>query len=291
MWDMKVGPHPWLTEPREEDPPFAKISDLAVDYLLPDYRLDAAGFDLAGFVHVEAAWDPSDPVGETRWLASYLAGVETPYAIVAGGDLLKESFPELLAAHRKASDRVVGIRQLLNYHLDPTYTFTNDPNIMHNKIWRNNFAHLGDQKMIFDLQIFPDQAAGAAGLAQEFPQTAMVINHFIMPLNWDSAAIAEWKIELAKLAAHKNIAVKLSGLYMYHRNWPQKDMNILIDTALELFSPERVMWGSNFPVDRQYVSLEKLTADFESSLARHDLATRDAVMWKTANNWYHLGAE
>jgi predicted TIM-barrel fold metal-dependent hydrolase len=49
------------------------------------------------------------------------------------------------------------------------------------------------------------------------------------------------------------------------------------------------MWGSNFPVDRQFVSLEKLVTDFEISLARHDLATRDAVMWESANNWYGLG--
>jgi len=49
------------------------------------------------------------------------------------------------------------------------------------------------------------------------------------------------------------------------------------------------MWGSNFPVDRQFVTLEKLVSDFEISLARHDLATCEAVMWKSANNWYGLG--
>jgi predicted TIM-barrel fold metal-dependent hydrolase len=241
-------------------------------------------------VHVEAAWDPTNPVGESKWLAKTLAGFETPYAIVAGGNLLKADFPELLAAHRDASDRVVGVRQILNYHVDPEYTFTDSPEIMHDKTWRNNFAHLGDQGMIFDLQIFPDQSAGAAGLAQEFPQTKMVINHFIMPLKWDRAGITEWKMELAKLAAHENIAIKLSGLYMYHRNWPNDAMDTLIDTALELFTPNRVMWGSNFPVDRQFVSLEKLASNFETSLARHALTTREAVMWKTANSWYGLGA-
>ena len=110
-----------------------------------------------------------------------------------------------------------------------------------------------------------------------------------MPLNWDREAIANWREELAKLAAHENIAIKLSGLYMYHRSWPREAMDTLINTALELFTPNRVMWGSNFPVDRQFVSLEKLVSDFETSLARHDLATREAVMWKTANNWYRLG--
>ena len=289
LWDLKTGTHPWLTDPEVEELPFAKIKNLALDYLLPNYRQDTATVELAGLVHVEAAWDPTNPVAESKWLAKTLAGFETPYAIIAGGNLLKADFPELLAAHRQASDRVIGIRQLLNYHVDPRYTFTDSPEIMFDKTWRKNFGHLGDQGMIFDLQIFPDQSTSAAGLAQEFPQTKMVINHFIMPLNWDRDGIANWREELAKLAAHENIAIKLSGLYMYHRSWPSEAMNTLIDTALELFTPNRVMWGSNFPVDRQFVSLEKLVADFETSLARHELATREAVMWKTANRWYRLG--
>ena len=160
---------------------------------------------------------------------------------------------------------------------------------MYDATWRKNFAHLGDQGLTFDLQIFPDQSSGAAGLAREFPQTKMVINHFIMPIKWDRQGIADWKVELAKLAAYENVAIKLSGLYMYHRNWPAEAMDTLIDTALELFTPNRVMWGSNFPVDRQFVTLAKLATDFEGSLARHDLATREAVMWKSANHWYKLG--
>ena len=290
LWDLNVGTYPWLTGAEDRETAFGNLKNLAVDYLLPEYRKDTATIELAGLVHVEAAWDPTNPVGESKWLAKTLAGFETPYAIVAGGNLLKADFPELLAAHREASDRVVGVRQILNYHVDPEYTFTDSPEIMHDKTWRKNFAHLGDQGLIFDLQIFPDQSADAAGLAQEFPQTRMVINHFIMPLKWDRAGIADWKMELAKLAAHENIAIKLSGLYMYHRIWPNDAMDTLIDTALELFTPDRVMWGSNFPVDRQFVSLEKLAIAFETSLARHALPTREAVMWKTANSWYRLGA-
>jgi predicted TIM-barrel fold metal-dependent hydrolase len=290
LWDLGVGTYPWLTGVEDKETAFGNLKKLAVDYLLPEYRQDTATIELAGLVHVEAAWDPSNPLGETRWLAKTLRQCEVPYSIVAGANLLKADFPELLAAHRQASDRVVGVRHILNYHSDPEYTFTDSPAIMHDVTWRKNFAHLGDQGMIFDLQIFPDQASGAAGLAEEFPQTKMVINHFLMPLTWDRQGLADWKAELAKVAAHKNIAIKLSGLYMYRRDWPKEAMDHLIDTALELFGPTRVMWGSNFPVDRQFVSLAKLVTDFEKSLARLSPEIRAAIMWKNANNWYQLGA-
>lgn len=288
LWDLKDDNYPWLMNPVDQDSAFANLKKLAVDYLLPEFRADTATVELAGLVHVEAAWDPTNPLGETQWLAKTLAGFETPYSIVAGANLLKADFPELLAAHCAASDRVVGVRHILNFHEDPEYTFTDSPEIIFDKTWRANFAHLGNQGLSFDLQIFPSQSEDAAGLAQEYPQTKMIINHFIMPLKWDREGIADWKKELAKLAVHENIAIKLSGLYMYHREWPADAMNTLIDTALELFTPNRVMWGSNFPVDRQFVTLAKLASDFETSLARYPLDIREAVMWQSANNWYGL---
>jgi predicted TIM-barrel fold metal-dependent hydrolase len=159
---------------------------------------------------------------------------------------------------------------------------------MQNKTWRRNFAHLGNQGMGFDLQIFADQAGQASELAREFPQTKMAINHFLMPIDFEDSDFLPWKVEMAKLARYENIAVKLSGLYMYHRNWSKTMLETLVDTALELFTPERVMWGSNFPVDRQFVTLEKLISDFEITLQRHGLATREAVMWKSASAWYRL---
>ena len=289
LWDMNVGNYPWLMEPEEKELPFAKIEDLAVDYRLFEYQQETSEIDLAGFVHVEAAWDPKDPTAETRWLASALEGSDIPYSLVAHANLLNENFPDLLAEHYALSNRVVGIRQILNFHADPKFTFTDNPSIMEDKVWRRNFAHLGDQGMGFDLQIFADQADQAADLAKEFPQTKMAINHFLMPIDFDETDFAPWKVEMAKLARCENVAIKLSGLYMYHRDWSKAMLNTLIDAAVELFTPERVMWGSNFPVDRQFVTLEKLLAGFEESLSRYDQATREAVMWRTANNWYRLG--
>jgi predicted TIM-barrel fold metal-dependent hydrolase len=288
LWDMSDGNYPWLMNPEVKELPFAKIEDLAVDYRLSEYKQDASTIDLAGLVHVEAAWDPKDPTAETKWLTGALEGIDTPYSLVAHGNLLNDDFPDLLAEHRSLNERVVGIRQILNFHPDSKYTFTDNPEIMQNKTWRRNFAHLGDQGMGFDLQIFADQAEQAAELAREFPQTKMAINHFLMPIDFEESDFMDWKVEMAKLARYENIAVKLSGLYMYHRNWSKTMLETLVDTALELFTPERVMWGSNFPVDRQFVTLEKLISDFEITLQRHGLATREAVMWKSASAWYNL---
>jgi predicted TIM-barrel fold metal-dependent hydrolase len=289
LWDMSVGNYPWLMEPEEKELPFANIDDLAVDYRLSEYQQDTSAIELAGFVHVEAAWDPNDPTAETKWLTGALADLDIPYSLVAHANLLNEDFPDVLAEHRSLNSHVTGIRQILNFHADPKFTFTDNPSIMQDKVWRRNFAHLGDQGMGFDLQIFADQADQATELAREFPQTKMAINHFLMPIDFKESDFAPWKVEMAKLAQNENIAIKLSGLYMYRRTWSKAMLDTLVDTAIELFSPERTMWGSNFPVDRQFITLEKLLVDFGESLSRYDQAISEAVMWRTANNWYRLG--
>jgi predicted TIM-barrel fold metal-dependent hydrolase len=291
LWDMTKGDYPWLMNPEKPELPFAKIEDLAVDYRLTEYRRDIADIDLAGFVHVEAAWNPNDPTAETKWLTSSLAESEIPYALVGHANLLKEDFPDVLAEHCSLNERVVGIRQILNFHTDPKYTFTDNPSIMQDKVWRKNFSHLGSRGLSFDLQIFADQSDLAADLARDFPATNMIINHFLMPIKFDEKVFESWKTEMAKLAQYENIAIKLSGLYMYHRNWSKNMLETLIGVALDLFGAERVMWGSNFPVDRQFVTLDKLISDFEEILSEFDQETRESVMWKTANNWYHLNVD
>jgi predicted TIM-barrel fold metal-dependent hydrolase len=59
-----------------------------------------------------------------------------------------------------------------------------------------------------------------------------------------------WRGVLSSLAKLPNICIKLSGFGMYDRNWSSKSSLVLFETILELFGPKRIMWGSNFPVDR-----------------------------------------
>jgi predicted TIM-barrel fold metal-dependent hydrolase len=82
FWDIQANYLPWL---RDEPPvPFryGDYSALRRTYLPPDYRRDAAGFQLAGSVFVETEWNPKDPIGETRWVHALAAREGLPSAMV-----------------------------------------------------------------------------------------------------------------------------------------------------------------------------------------------------------------
>jgi predicted TIM-barrel fold metal-dependent hydrolase len=116
-WDLETNYYPWLSDKKPDEGGLASASALATTYLPEHYLEDAWGFCVVGAVHVQANWDPSDPVGETRWLqqlADSAAANGMPQGIVAFADLSDPKIDALLAAH--AGFRCTrSIRHMLNY--------------------------------------------------------------------------------------------------------------------------------------------------------------------------------
>ena len=67
-WDLETNPYPWLTHAKPTEGGLSGVDAIARTYLPEHYFADARGYDVAGFVHVQAEWDRADPVGETIWL-------------------------------------------------------------------------------------------------------------------------------------------------------------------------------------------------------------------------------
>ncbi len=110
-WVMKyLGPKSALAY-------FGQRTDMVRDYFPENYRQDTASSKVGRYVHIQVGWQddqPLDPVGETRWLEQLADG---PAAMVAFADLcLGSNVAPVLAAHKSASSRVRGIRQMLAWH-------------------------------------------------------------------------------------------------------------------------------------------------------------------------------
>src|SRR5260221_96598 len=68
FWDLAGNRHPWLAEAAMIPFRYGDYAALKRDYLPADYRADSGAHRVVATVHVEAEWDPGDPIGETRWL-------------------------------------------------------------------------------------------------------------------------------------------------------------------------------------------------------------------------------
>lgn len=284
FWELTRS-YPWLQGPA--DPKRFTGDDTAIrnDYLPTDLRADFAGLGLVGTVHVDAG--AGDALVEASWLQRLHDTERLPTVIVAAADLLAPTAPGHLEQIAELP-AVRGVRHILNWHPDPRYTYVNRDDIMMDPLWLRNFARLAPLGLSFDLQIYPAQMPQAAGLARAHPETTILLNHTGMPLGLDDNALLQWRSGIDLLASQSNVSLKISGIGMTVHPWTTESFRPFVEHAVDAFTPDRAMFGSNFPVDRLYSDIPTLYSAFDQLTADLTDAERRALFAGTARRVYRI---
>jgi len=272
FWDPQRNPYPWL---RVEPPPPFRYGDtraLRHAYLPEQYRADCARHRVVKTVHVEAEWDPADPVGETRWLAGLRERDGLPTVAVAAARLDRADVAEVLAAQAGFAF-VRGIRQKPTAAASPSEVRRGLPGSMDDLRWRAGFALLSRHRLSFDLQIPWWHLAEAADLARNFPWIQIVINHAGLPADRSPEGLRSWRAAIEIAAAEPNIAIKISGLGIRGQPWSLAANAPVIRDAIRIFGVERAMFASNFPVDGLIGTFDAIYTGFKAAVA--DLPPED----------------
>lgn len=277
--------YPWLEGPAE---PFRYHGDdrpIRRSYSLDDYLRDFGGLRLVGSVHVENG--AADPLWETRWVDSVRSMSGLPSALVAKVDLIASDARAKLAA-QASFDSVHGIRDILNWHPDPAFTHRDRADIMTDAAWLDGFSALAEYGLSFDLQVFPQQLSGAAQLAGDYPGIRIILDHAGMPIGRDPDSVLEWRNGMAELAKRPNVVAKISALGTNDHAWTITSIRPFVLDTIDIFGPDRCMFGSNFPVDSLYSSLVELYATFDELTADLSPSDRRALFAETARRVYRL---
>lgn len=287
FWDLTLGAHPWL---RAEPPLPFRYGDtrpLRTSYLPADYRADSAGHRVTRTVHVEAGWNPQDPLGETRWLAALAARDGLPHAIVAQAWLDRDDVAEVLAG-QAAVPLVRGIRHQPAAAPSPETVAPGAPGSMGDGRWRAGYALLARHRLSFDLQTPWWHLAEAADLARAFPGTPIVLDHTGLPADRGPAGLAGWREAMRLFAACSNVAVKISGLGQPGRPWTAETNRPVVLQTIELFGVDRCMFASNFPVDRLVAGFDTIMGGFAAIVRDFSRTDRARLFHDNAARIYRL---
>ncbi len=256
------------------------------DYLLEELHGESAPLGVAGSVYIQCGWPPDNAALETRWVQSVAERSEKPLAIIGWADLADPGLGALLDAHGESAN-FRGIRQMLNWHDKAQYRAAGiDGTVMDDKTWRRGFAELAERGLIFELMIFPGQMTQAARLAREHPRATIVLEHGGLPADESAAGRAAWRDGMALMAGESNVVAKISGLGMFNHRCTAESVAPVMREMLALFGPERCMFGSNFPVDKLWVSYADMIAAYRGAAAELNEAERRALMHDTAHRVY-----
>lgn len=286
LWSLSTGLYPHFEHP----PRAGMLGDAAAlsrDHRLADLRAEAGDLELRGAINIEAI--PKDPLAETRWLDAEAEAEADglPLAIVISLDLAQADARERLEAHLAESDRIRGIRQILNVHNDPVYDYVGR-HFMREPRWQSQFTLLRENDLSFDLQLYPHQMPEAVALAQAHPDTLLLLNHTGMWVDRDLEGWRAWRDGLRALAACPNVAVKLSGLAMLDHRWTVESLRPLILEAIDAFGVERCLFASNFPVDGLFSDYATLYGAWQSIVRGASDSERQALFVDNARRFYRL---
>ena len=287
LWDLGRNYYPWLCDPQPIPFRYGDYAALRQNYLPADYRRDGAKFNIVKTVHMEAEWDRTDPAAETRWLETVNAAHGFPNACVGHAEPDREDIAEVLAAHAKSS-LVRGIRHKPAAVASPADARRGQKGSMDDPVWRRGYALLEGHGFSYDLQTPWWHLDAAAELARDFPRTQIIINHAGMPADRSPEGLAGWRRAMEGVAKEPNVAVKISGIGQRCLPWTVESNGPIIRDTIAVFSADRCMFASNFPVDSLAGSFTTIFDGFREAVAREAPTTQRKLFHDNVVRIYRL---
>ena len=257
-------------------------------------------------------------IGETEFvhgIAAQSAGgqygpTEVATGIVGNANLmLGAAVAPVLEAHLAASSRFRGIRFTCSWDADPAASppSSRTPGMLLDSRLRDGIACLQELGLSFDALVYHPQLEELADLAAVFPDTTIILNHIGRPLGNGRYAgqreevFSNWQRGITAVAACDNVVVKLGGFgnlisgYDWHQRPVPPDSEELARTitpwlmfCIEQFGPQRCMFESNFPVDKESYAYTTVWNAFKRVSRGFSASERAAMFQGTAVKAYRL---
>ncbi|MBU2108206.1 MAG: amidohydrolase family protein [Alphaproteobacteria bacterium] len=277
---------PWLQGPMVPRI-FGPYEPIRRDYPIEEFLADISGSGIEKSVYVQCNWAKDKAVEEVAWVQSVADAHGWPHAIVGYADLLDENAGETLK-RQSAFPLMRGIRMQLHWHENEMYRFAPIPDLMNDQRFRKNIARLADYGWSFDLQVFASQMADAAKLAADNPDITFILQHAGMLEELTPAGRAAWRDGMKRLADQQNVVSKLSALGTFiHRNDKAHIAGVVSET-IEIFGSDRCLFGSNYPIEKLWVSYADLAATYRNVMSPFSNETQQAVFSGNAKRVYRL---
>jgi L-fuconolactonase len=223
VWDLERSEYAWLTP--ELGPLHATFTPEQAHA-----ELEAAGIASAVLVQAEDSERDTELMLEAAGRHPWIAGVVGWVQLDDPG----------VVERRLDRLRLCGVRHLV--HDDPRDDFLQLPPV------RRSLRRLAERGIPFDVpDAWPRHLAATADLAAALPELRIVVDHLGKP-PFGGADWERWRAKLGEVAAHPNTTAKVSGLQVPGRPFTVAEVRPAWEVALELFGPERLMWGSDWPL-------------------------------------------
>jgi L-fuconolactonase len=266
FWQLSRGDYDWPTSDLK-----ALYRDFAPDDLAR--QLAVLGIDRTVLVQV------TQTLAETQFCLDLAARNEFVGAVVGWVDMLSPEAEETIARFAR-QPKFRGVRPMLQALSDPAW------------IVRSGLAPavraLVKSDLSFDALVKPPHLRYLLEFCRRHPELRIVIDHGAKPLIAD-AILDPWRDQMAALAELPNVWCKLSGLLTEAGSSASASvLRPYVEHLIRLFTPHRLMWGSDWPVLLLADSYPNWLRMAEQLLGNLSQDERSAVFGETARRFYRI---
>jgi L-fuconolactonase len=239
-------------------------------------HLQATGIERSIFVQTQ------HDVEENRWALALADENEFIAGVVGWIDLESANCEEQLLEFRQ-HPKFVGVRHITQDEPDPDFIVR--PDIV------RGLEVLQKHSVPFDLLFYVQHLRHSATLAMELPELPLVIDHLAKP-RIKAHSLEDWEPQFREAARFPNVFCKLSGMVTEAdwERWKPADLKPYVDIALECFGPERLMYGSDWPVCELAASYEDVYRALVDVIGPLSEWERSAIFGGTCARFYRLGS-
>jgi len=268
LWNTERLHYGWLQRPEN-----AAINRT---FRFADFRSRAAqaGVDRAVLVQADDSAADTEAMFEVASAHPEIAGV------VAWVPLDRPDEAAARLDRLRARPGFAGIRNLIHDQPDPDWL---RPPV------GEGLALLEQRGIPFDvISVLPRHLSHVPVLSERYPALRMVLDHLSHPPLGEQDP-AQWRALITAAARNPLVFAKVSGLYPPEEAWTVEDLRGVVEFAFELFGPDRLMFGSDWPVAELGGGYAKMRAELSKLFDQLSPAGRDAVLGGTATRFYALG--
>jgi L-fuconolactonase len=255
VWDLSVREQGWMVG--------EVLNPIKKNFSINDLKqaITGCGIDKTVVVQTVTNYDETPELLELADTDDFVAGVVGFLKIDASDAISYLDKYELMRGFKY----LVGIRDIAHDYEDVGYL--SKPQVV------KNVQELGKRGLVYDLLTKTPHMQAAIDLVKQCPDTQFVLDHISKPYI-AKGEMQPWANKLQELASYENVVIKVSGLFTEAdwKSWKQEDFSPYLDQVTKSFTPERMMFGSDWPVCllaatyRQSINLmEQYTMSFSES--------------------------
>ena len=252
------------------------MSVLKRDFLPQELRreLDANGIEAS--LAVQA--DHSE--AETSFLLDLAEQCDRIAGVVGWLDLTADTFPDRLEFFSKF-EKLRGLRHIVQSEPDDRF--------MLREAFVLGISRLREFNLTYDILVYPKQLPAAIALVDKFPGQRFVVDHIAKP-PIKTRQIRGWAEDMRELAQAPNVYCKVSGLVTEADwcHWNADQFRSCLDVVFEAFGPDRLMFGSDWPVcllAGTYRQVKEVVEDYVRELT---VQQQEAIFGLNAMRFYGL---